>query len=110
MTTIILNDQWLSFKSEYEIVNIEIIQSKADLLVENKLRRRDVSFFRIGNKNYPSFLKTSKQYKSRHPPPVCNISHIFLVSIIDEISDSKYWNECINNNNNMEKVMFRLVN
>ena len=60
ITTIIRNDQWTSFKSEYEIANIEIIQSKADLLVENKLRRRDVSFFRIGNKNYPSFLKASK--------------------------------------------------
>ena len=49
MTTIILNDQWLSFKSEYEIVNIEIKKSKVDVLVENKLVRRNVYFIRIGN-------------------------------------------------------------
>ena len=112
MTTIIRNNQYTSFKSEYELVNIEIIKSKVDVLVENKLRRRDVSFVRIGNKNYPSFLKASKQYKSCHPPPVintCNISRIFLVSIMDEISDSISWNECINNNN-MKKVMFQIVN
>ena len=28
ITTIIHNDQWTSFKSEYELVNIEIIKSK----------------------------------------------------------------------------------
>ena len=112
MTTIIRNDQQTSFKSEYELLNIEIIESKVDVLIENKLRRRDVSFVRIGNKKYPSFLKVSKQYKSCHPPPVintCNVSRIFLASIMDEISDSISWNECINNNN-MEKVMFRIVN
>ena len=101
-----------SFKSEDELVNIEIIKSKVDILVENKLHRRGVSFVRIGNENYPSFLKASTQYKSCHPPPVintCDISRIFLASIMDEISDSISWNECINNNN-MEKVMFRIVN
>jgi len=102
MTTIVRNDQWTSFKSEYELVNIAIVKSKVDVLVENKLRRSDVSFVRIGNRKYPSFLKVSKQYNSCHPPPVintCNISRIFLVSIMDEISDSISWNECINNNN-----------
>ena len=47
MTTIICNDQWTSFKSEYELVNIEIIKPKVDVLVENRLRRRNVSFVRI---------------------------------------------------------------
>ena len=42
MTTIILNDQWKSFITEYELVNVEINNSKVDLLVENKLLRRDV--------------------------------------------------------------------
>ena len=88
MTTIIRNDQWTSFKSEYELVDIEIIKSKVDVLVDSKLRRRYVSFVRIGNKKYPSFLKASKQYNSGHPPPVintCNISRIFLASIMDKI-------------------------
>ena len=44
MTTIILNDQWISFKLEYELVNIEINKSKVDELVENELRRREISF------------------------------------------------------------------
>ena len=35
MTTIIRNDQWTLFKSEYELVNFEIIRSKVDVLVEN---------------------------------------------------------------------------
>ena len=61
MTTIILNDQWISSKSEYELVNVDINKSKVVLLVENKLVRRNVYFLRIGNKNYPSFLKASKQ-------------------------------------------------
>ena len=75
MTTIILNDQWISFKSEYELVNIEINKSKVDVLLENKLRRRDVSFIRIGNKQYSSYLKASKQYNSGHLPPVINMSY-----------------------------------
>ena len=93
MTTIILNDQWISFKLEYELVNVYINKSKFDVLVENKVVRRNVYFIRIGNKNYPSFLKASTQYNSGHPLPVmntCNISHIFLVSIMDDISDSIY--------------------
>ena len=61
MTTIILNDQWISFKLEYELVNVYINKSKFDVLVENKVVRRNVYFIRIGNKNYPSFLKASKQ-------------------------------------------------
>ena len=36
MTTIIRNDQWTSFKLEYEWVNIEFFKSKVDVLVENK--------------------------------------------------------------------------
>ena len=35
---IIRNDQWTSVKSEYELVNIEIIKSKVGVLVENKLK------------------------------------------------------------------------
>ena len=42
MTTIVRNDQWTSFKSEYELVNIEVNKSKVDILVENKLVRRNV--------------------------------------------------------------------
>ena len=49
MTTIILNDQWISSKSEYELGNVEINKSKVVLLVENKLVRRNVYFLRIGN-------------------------------------------------------------
>ena len=81
LTTLIRNDQWTSFKSEYELVYIEINKLKVDILVQNKLVRRNVYILRIGSKNFPSFLKTSKQYKSSHPPPVidtCNISRILL--------------------------------
>ena len=35
ITKIIRNDQWTSFKSEYDLVNIEIIKSNVDVLVEN---------------------------------------------------------------------------
>ena len=101
MTTIILNDQWISSKSEYELVNVEINKSKVVLLVENKLVRRNVYFLRIGNKNYPSFLKVSKQYSSGYLPPVidtCHIGRIFLESINNNISDFISWNEYINNN------------
>ena len=113
MTTIIRNHQWMSFKSEDELVNIEIIKSKVDLLVENKLHRRGVSFVRIGNKNYPSYLKASKQYKSCRPPPVIdtyNISRLFLASIINDISDSISWNGCLLNKDLKKNVMFRFVN
>ena len=110
MTTIIWNYQWTSFKSEYEL-DIKIIKSKVDVLFEDNFIRRYVYFIRIGNKNYHSYDKAYKQYKSCHPPPVintCNISSIFLASIMDEILDSISWNEYINNNN-IEKVMFRIV-
>ena len=76
ITTIIWNDQWTSFKSEYELVHIEIVKSKVDVLVANKLRRRDVSSIRIGNKNYPLFLKASKQYKSCHPPQALSVVYV----------------------------------
>ena len=92
MTTIIRNDQWTSFRSEYELVDIKINKSKVDVLMQNKLVRRNGYFLRIGNKNYASFLKASKQCKSSHPPPVintCNISRIFLASIVNDILDYK---------------------
>ena len=89
MITIIRNDQWTSFKSEYEL-NFEIIKSKVDVLVEIKFIRRCVYFIRIRNKNYHSCDKASKQYKSCNPPPVINtynINHIFFASIMDVIFD-----------------------
>ena len=101
ITTIFLNDQWILFKSEYELIIIEINNSNVDVLVENKLRRRDVSFIIIGNKQYSAYLKVSKQHNSGYFPPVintCHVSRIFLESINNSISDSISWNECINNN------------
>ena len=111
MITIIRNDQWTSFKSEYELVDVKINKQKVGVLVSNKLVRRNVYFLRIGNKNYPSFPKASKQYNSDHIPPVintCHISRIFLASVMDDISNSMSWNEYINNNN-LKKMRFRLV-
>ena len=58
MTTIILNIQWNSVISEYDLAHVEINKSKVDLLVEYFLRR-DVSFIRIDNTRYPSYLKAS---------------------------------------------------
>ena len=49
-TTIIQKDPWISFTSEYELINVEINKYKMDVLVINKLLRRDVSFILIGNK------------------------------------------------------------
>ena len=49
MATIIRNDAWTSFKSEYEL-DIEINKSKVDILVQNKVVRRNVYFLRIGKK------------------------------------------------------------
>ena len=60
MITIIVYDKWKAFIAEYELVNVEINKSKVDVLVRNKLVRRDVYFIRIGNKHYPSYLKASK--------------------------------------------------
>ena len=100
MTTIVLNDQWISFISEYELVNIKINKSKVDVLVENKVLRRDI-ISKIGNKQYLSYLKASKQYNSGHLPPVintCHISGMFLQSMTVDISDTIYWNKCINSN------------
>ena len=48
MTMIIRNDRWTLFKSEYEI-DLEIIKSKVDVLVENKFIRRCIYFIRTGN-------------------------------------------------------------
>ena len=59
VTTIILNDQWISFKLEYELVNIEIKRLNVDALVKNRLVRRNVYFVRIGNK---IILHFSKQF------------------------------------------------
>ena len=101
MSTIILNDQWKLFITEYELADVEINKSKVDFLVENNLLRRDVSFIRIGNKHYPSYFKASKQYSNSRLPPVintCYISRVFVESVTIDISDSISWNECINNN------------
>ena len=48
MTTIILNDQWISLILEYELIIVEFIKSKVDVLVVSKLLRRDTLFIRIG--------------------------------------------------------------
>ena len=59
-------------------------------------------FLRIGKNNNTSFVKASQQYKSgRHPPLVniCNISHIFLAAIMDDIFGSISWNDRILNKN-----------
>ena len=88
MTTIILNDQWKLFIIEYELVNVEINKSKIDVLVKNKVPRRDVLFILIDNKHFPSYLKASKQYNTGRLPPVintCHISRIFLESITIDI-------------------------
>ena len=72
-----------------------------DILVENKLLRRDVSFIRIWNKNYPSHVKASHQYNSSHLPPVtntCHISCMFLQSITIDVLDSTCWNDYNNIN------------
>ena len=49
MIMIIYNDAWTSFKSEYEL-NIESNKSKVDILVQNKVVRRNVYFIRISKK------------------------------------------------------------
>ena len=49
MVTIILNDTWTSFKSKYEL-GIENNKLKVDILVKNKVVRRNVYFIRIGKK------------------------------------------------------------
>ena len=49
MTTIIQKKQWMSFISEYELINVKINKSKVNVFVENKLLRRDVSFIQISN-------------------------------------------------------------
>ena len=68
MATIIRNDAWASFKSEYEL-DIEINSSKVNILVQNKVIRRNVNFLRIGKNSNTSFVKASQQYKSgQHPP------------------------------------------
>ena len=64
MATIIRNDTLTFFKSEYEL-DIEINKSKVDLLVQNKVVRRNVYFLRIGKNNNTSFVKASQQYKHK---------------------------------------------
>ena len=100
-TTIIQKDPWISFTSEYELINVEINKYKVDVLVENKMFRRNVSFIRIGNKRYPSYFKASYQYNSGHLPLLintCHINRIFIQSITINISDSLSLNYCINSN------------
>ena len=101
MTTIIVYDKWKLLITEYKLVNVKINKWKVDVLVRNKLVRRDEYFIRIGNKHYHSYLKASKQYSIGHLPPVintCHTSRIFLKSITIDISDSISWSEGINNN------------
>ena len=101
MTTIIVYDKWKSFIAEYELANIEINESKFDILVRNMLVRMDAYFIRNGNKHHPSYLKAYTQYSTDHLSPVINTYHInriFLEFISIDISHSTSWNECINNN------------
>ena len=73
-----------------------------DILVQNKIVRRNIYFIRIGNKNNTSFVKVFQQCKSsQHPPLIntCNISRIFLSAIKDDIFDSISWNDCLLNKN-----------
>ena len=50
MTTIILFGQYKSIITEYELVNVKINKSKIDVLVENKLLRKEVSFIQVSKK------------------------------------------------------------
>ena len=108
MTTIIAYIKWKLFIVEYELVNIEINKSKVDVLVRNKLVRRDVYFIQIGNTHYHSHFKSSKQYSTGHLHPVintCHISRIFLEFKTIDISDYIYSNDCINNDSLKRNVV-----
>ena len=77
MATIIRNDAWTSFKSEYEL-DIEINKSKVDILVQNKVVRRDVYFLRMGKKIIP--------HLSKHPDStsLVNLLH-WLIHVISAV-------------------------
>ena len=101
MVTIFRNDTWTSFKSEYQL-DIESNKSKVEILVQNKVVRRNVYFVRIDQKNNTAFVKASQQYKSSQHLPLVKtftISRLFLAVIKDDISDSISWNDCLLNKN-----------
>ena len=59
IVTIIQKNQCISFIPEYKLINVEHNKYKVNILVENELLRRDISFIRIGNKNHSSYVKAS---------------------------------------------------
>ena len=67
-------------------------------------------FSGLAKKNKTSLVKSSQPYKSgQHPPLVntCNISRTFYTSIMNDVSDSISWNDCILNEN-LEKNDFQI--
>ena len=52
-------DKRITFLSQYELSNIEIIMSKINILIDNKPTRKNIVFIRIGTKPSSSYLKTT---------------------------------------------------
>ena len=94
MSIYIARDQWITFISQYQLSNIEIIMSKTGTVIDDKLIRKNLACIRIVNRSSSSYLKVITQYNHHILPPIINIrqlSHVFLNSISVDILETINW-------------------
>ena len=90
----ISKDKWITFLSQCELINVEIIMSKSSIVLDDKPSRKNVTFFRIGTKSSSSYLKATTQYNLHVLPPLIKmrqLSHNFINSISIDILETIYW-------------------
>ena len=54
--------KWNAFLSQYEVYDVKISTSKFTIVTDNKKKRKDMTFIRIGTKSSSSYTKATTQY------------------------------------------------
>jgi len=81
-------DKWNAFLSQYEVYDFEIYSSKSSVVIDNKNRRKNMTYIRIGNESSSSYLKATTQCNHHILPPIIKmrqLGHVFLNSISADI-------------------------
>ena len=84
-------DKWITYLSQYEVINVEISISETSVAIDNKPTRKKMMFICIGTKSSSSYLKVTSQL-NRHILPriikMCRFSYNFLKLISTDILET----------------------
>ena len=76
MSILIEKDPQISFMSQYESSNVEIVMYKISGVANNKHLRKNMSFIRIRTKSSSSYIKAIKQFNLHVLSPLINMHQL----------------------------------